>query len=143
MAFSDTCIETLVELCMSFVHYGKHGELDAVLPRAVQAIHDLAEMASILEYPAIPNATDHRDLLDGFFLGNLLDAVTEHDDPRAVQFLAAAAHSVPVLGAALLRYEQMLRGKAGTIYGIRKPEQAETLQKVLLAYQAAERTSQS
>lgn len=136
MAFSDTCIEAIVELSTNFVYYGKQGNLPSVLSLAVKVIHDLAEIASSLDQPAIPGMNLGHKLHDGYFVGNLLDAIGDPDDFEAVQFLANAAKDVPLLADALRRQETMLNSKAGVVYTVKQPKQAETLQKVLVAFNA-------
>jgi hypothetical protein len=136
MAFSDTCIEAIVELSTNLIHYGKQGNLASVLPLAVKVIHDLAEIASNLDQPAIPGMNLGQRLHDGYFVGNLLDAIGDPDDFEAVQFLANAAKVVPVLADALRRQETMLNSKAGVFYTVKQPKQAATLQKVLAAFNA-------
>jgi hypothetical protein len=134
MSFSDTCIETICELCSELVHYGKDGQLGATGPEAILAIKSLADIANTLDLPMFPAEALHLRNPDGYFLGNLLNAVSDQGDQNSVEFLALMAHAVPDLGQALERYELACREKPAFIAQIRRLGQKETLQNVLLAY---------
>ena len=136
MSFSDTCIETICELCTNLVHYGKRDQLKDKASMAVLTIYNLAEIAANLD--TTPHASDlvHQQLQDGYFLGNLLDAVADQGDQQSVDFLANVAKTVPQLAAVLGRYEEMSQGNSGLIYAMRFAKQSAALQNVLDAFHA-------
>ncbi len=134
MSFFDTCIETICELCSELVHYGKDGQLGATGPEAILAIKSLADIANTLDLPMFPADTLHLHNPDGYFLGNLLDAVSDQGDHQSVEFLALMARNAPELGQALERYELAFKEKPAFVALIQRLGQQETLQNVLLAY---------
>ncbi len=131
MSFSDTCIETICDLCAALVHYGKHDALEDTAPMAVLAIHSLAKIAAELDHTGYSSNHLHQQLVDGYFVGNLLDAVADQGDKQSTDFLGKLAKKVPELAAALGRYEEMAKGNSGLIYAMRFPQQYAALQSVL------------
>jgi hypothetical protein len=134
MSFSDTCIETICELCAEVVRHGKDGQIGETGPAAILAIKSLADIANTLDLPMFPVEALHLRNPDGYFLGNLLNAVFDQADQQAVDFLALMAHTVPDLGQALERYELACREKPAFIAELHRLGQNETLQNVLTAY---------
>ncbi len=134
MSFSDTCIETICELCAEVVRYGKNNELDETGPEAILVIKSLADIANTLDLPFFPAEALHLRNPDGYFLGNLLNAVSDQDDQQSVDFLALMARTVPELGHALDRYELQCQEKPAFSATINRLGQHDILQKVLLAY---------
>ena len=134
MSFSDTCIETICELCAEVVQYGKDGRLGETGPEAILVIKSLADIANTLDLPLFPADALQPRNPDGYFLGNLLNAVSDQDDQQSVDFLALMARDVPELGQALERYELQCQEKPAFSANIHQLGQHETLQKVLLAY---------
>ena len=134
MSFSDTCIETIYELCAEVVRYGKDGRLGETGPEAILVIKSLANIANTLNLPFFPADALQPRNPDGYFLGNLLNAVSDQDDQQSVDFLALMAQDVPELGQALERYELQCQEKPAFNATINQLGQYETLQKVLLAY---------
>ncbi len=88
MSFSDTCIETICELCTELVQYGKNNELGETGPEAILVIKSLANIANTLDLPMFPADALHLRNPDGYFLGNLLNAVSDQADQQSVDFLA-------------------------------------------------------
>jgi hypothetical protein len=134
MSFSDICIETICELCAEVVRYGKDGKIGETGPEAILAIKSLADIANSLDLPMYPAEALHLRNPDGYFLGNLLNAVSDQADEQAVGFLALMAHAVPALGQALERYELACREQPAFIASLDRLGQYETLQNVLTAY---------
>ena len=134
MSFSDTCIETICELCAEVVRYGKDGRLGETGPEAILVIKSLADIANTLDLPLFPADALQPRNADGYFLGNLLNAVSDQDDQQSVDFLALMARTVPELGQALERYELQCQEKPAFTANLHRLGQHETLQKVLLAY---------
>ena len=134
MSFSDTCIETICELCAEVVRYGKDGRLGETGPEAILVINSLANIANTLNLPLFPADALQPRNPDGYFLGNLLNAVSDQDDQQSVDFLALMARDVPELGQALERYELAYREKPAFIANLDRLGQHDILQKVLLAY---------
>jgi hypothetical protein len=134
MSFSDTCIETICELCTEFVRYGKDGGLGETGPEAILVIKSLADIANTLDLPFFPAELLHLRNPDGYFLGNLLNAVSDQDDQKSVDFLALMARDVPELGQALERYELQCQEKPAFVATINQLGQSDVLQNVLLAY---------
>ena len=134
MSFSDICIETICELCAEVVHYGKNNELGETGPEAILVIKSLADIANTLDLPLFPADALQLRNPDGYFLGNLLNAVSDQDDQQSVDFLALMARDVPELGQALKRYELQCQEKPAFTATINRLGQNDVLQKVLLAY---------
>jgi hypothetical protein len=134
MSFSDTCIETICELCAEVVRYGKDGRLGETGPEAILVIKSLANIANTLDLPLFPADAPQPRNPDGYFLGNLLNAVSDQDDQQAVDFLALMARNVPELGHALERYELQCQKKPAFVATLNQLGQSDVLQKVLLAY---------
>ena len=134
MSFSDTCIETICELCAEVVRFGKDGRLGETGPEAILVIKSLADIANTLNLPFFPADTLQPRNADGYFLGNLLNAVSDQDDQQSVDFLALMARTVPELGKAVERYELQCQEKPAFSATINRLGQHDILQKVLLAY---------
>ena len=134
MSFSDTCIATICEFCAEFIRYGKDGQIGETGPEAILVIKSLADIANTLNLPSFPAETLHLHNPDGYFLGNLLEAVSEKGDHQSVEFLALMARNAPELGQALERYEQAFKEKPDFVALIQRLGQQETLQNVLMAY---------
>ena len=134
MSFSDTCIETIYELCAEVVQYGKDGRLGETGPEAILVIKSLANIANTLDLPLFPADALQPRNPDGYFLGNLLNAVSDQDDQQSVDFLAQMARDVPELGQALERYGLQCQEKLAFTATINQLGQYDVLQEVLLAY---------
>ena len=134
MSFSDTCIETICELCTEVVRYGKGGGLGETGPDTILVIKSLADIANTLDLPFFPAEALHLRNPDGYFLGNLLNAVSDQADQQAVDFLALMARNVPELGQALERYELACLEKPAFIASLERLGQYDALQDVLMAY---------
>ena len=136
MSFSDICIETICDLSAELVHYGKHDELKDTAPMAVLTIHSLAKIAAELDHTGYSSNHLRQQLVDGYFIGNLLDAAADQGDKQSTDFLGKLAKKVPELAAALGRYEEMAKGNNGLIYAMRFPQQSAALQSVLETFHA-------
>jgi len=134
MSFSDTCIETICELCAEVVRYGKDGKIGETGPEAILAIKSLANIANTLDLPMHPAEALHLRNPNGYFLGNLLNAVSDQGDHQSVEFLAQMACSVPELERALNYYEVACYEKPAFVADLQRLGQYETLQKVMQAH---------
>jgi hypothetical protein len=134
MSFSDTCIETICELSAEVVRYGKDGRLGETGPEAIMVIKSLADIANTLDLPMFPADALQPRNPDGYFLGNLLNAVSDQADQQSVDFLALMARTVPELGQALERYELQCQEKPAFTANLNQLGQSDVLQNVLLAY---------
>lgn len=134
MSFSDICIETICELCAEVVRYGKDGKIGETGPDAIRVIKSLADIANALDLPMFPTEALHLRNPDGYFLGNLLNAVSDQGDQQSVEFLALMACNVPELAQALERYEIACHEKPTFLASLDQLGQSETLQNILLAY---------
>ena len=139
MSFSDTCIETICELCTEAVRYGKNGRLGETGPEAILVIKSLADIANTLDLPLFPADALQPRNPDGYFLGNLLNAVSDQADQQSVDFLALMARNVQELGQALERYELQCQEKPAFTANLHRLGQHDILQKVLLAYHRNQR----
>ena len=136
MALSDACIETIITFCDYLGDYATIEDAGDGGPNAVLAIHHLAQCAAKLDREPGLSHLAHQRRADGYFLGNLLDGCARHPNLATEEFVAAMAHTVPELSAALLRYDAMARSESGDAYRARYSAQAEYLGEVMKVYSA-------